>query len=422
MKVLRLFSYTYPESIAASHLGNDLSNGFMEAGIYTEGYAPTPSRGLTKEQIRENKKIKYLERFNGTQKIYRFPMFKEGTNVIQRAVRYACCSIMHYRKGIKAENIDLIYSSSTPPTQGMLCALVAKKLSKRYGRRVPFLYNLQDIFPDSMLTTKLTKKGSLVWKIGRKIEDYTYKKADKIIVISESFKRNIMEKGVPEDKIVVISNWINTDEVTPVAKKDNRLFEELGIDRNKFTVVYSGNFGAQQGADIIFETAKLLEGRNDIQFVVFGGGSGFGAAKAYVSEHKPSNVIINDYLPKERIPEIYSMGDIALVIGRKGGSSSCLPSKTWSIMSCNVPIIASFDLESELADILSASDTGICVDAEDPKGLADAIVYSKDNPMERRGREYVIANASKKTCVSKYIEVLKSMVDISETSGTGEDK
>lgn len=422
MKILRLFSYTYPESIAASHLGNDLSNGFMESGIYTEGYAPTPSRGLSKEQIRENKKIKYLERYNGTQKIYRFPMFKEGKNIIQRAIRYTCCSVAHYRRGVKADGIDLIYSSSTPPTQGMLCAFVAKKLSKRYGRRVPFVYNLQDIFPDSMLTTKLTEKGSLIWKIGRKIEDYTYSKADKIIVISDSFKRNIMEKGVSEDKIVVISNWINTDEVIPVAKEENKLFDELGIDRNKFTVVYSGNFGEQQGADIIFDTAKLLEGSEDIQFVVFGGGSGFGAAKAYVSKHKPPNVIINDYLPKERISEIYSMGDIALVIGRKGGSSSCLPSKTWSIMSCNVPIIASFDQKSELADILSESGTGICVDAEDPQSLADAIVHFKDNPMKRMGREYVTANASKKICVSKYIEVLKSTVNASETSEKGEDK
>lgn len=62
-------------------------------------------------------------------------------------------------------------------------------------RGIPFVYCLQDIFPDSLAGTGLAKKGGLLWKIGRVIEDFTYKHADKIIVISEDFKKNIMAKG-----------------------------------------------------------------------------------------------------------------------------------------------------------------------------------------------------------------------------------
>lgn len=90
----------------------------------------------------------------------------------------------------------------------------------------PIVYNLQDIFPDSLVGTGLAKKGGLLWKIGRVIEDFTYKHADKIIVISEDFKKNIMAKGVPEDKIVVVYNWVDQNAVVNVPREKNKLFDK----------------------------------------------------------------------------------------------------------------------------------------------------------------------------------------------------
>ena len=77
-------------------------------------------------------------------------------------------------------------------------------------------------------------------------------------------KKNIMDKGVPEEKIEVISNWIDTEKVQPVSKENNRLYDEFGISRDKFLVVYAGNFGAAQGADVVLEAAGLLENEKDI--------------------------------------------------------------------------------------------------------------------------------------------------------------
>ena len=157
--------------------------------------------------------------------------------------------------------------------------MVAKKLSKKYKKKVPFVYNLQDIFPDSLVNTGMTQKGSFLWKIGRKLENYTYENAEKIIVISDSFKRNIMAKGVMEEKIEVISNWIDLDTVHPVSRKDNKLISEFGIDPTKFLVIYAGNFGAAQGADVVLKAAEKLKSNEGIQFVIFGGGAYFEEAK-----------------------------------------------------------------------------------------------------------------------------------------------
>ena len=412
MKLLKLSSYYAPENVSSSHLSRDLEDAYLDAGMTIDVFCPTPTRGITPEVRRQYKKIKYEEIRDGKITVRRFSMFREGRNPILRAIRYVLVNLKQYNKGSRAEGIDVLMAGSTPPTQGVLCAKVVKKLSKRYGRKVPFVYNLQDVFPDSLVTTGLTKKGSILWKIGRKIENYTYAHADKIIVISESMKQNIMEKGVPEDKIVVVSNWIDTEETKPVPKEENLLFEEFGIARDKFTVVYAGNFGKAQGADVVLDAAERLKNEASVQFVIFGGGAGFESAKTTVSEKGLTNVTINGLLPQERVSEVYSLGDVALITCKKGVGNSGMPSKTWSIMACNTPIIAAFDTDSELAEVIARANAGVAVEPEDADALVIAITKMMvDGASFDGGREYVLANASKEICTARYVEILKDCVE-----------
>lgn len=410
MKLLKLSPYYLPEMSSSTHLSQDLEDAYIEAGFVTEIYCPTPTRNITKEVREQYKKIKYEEMKDGKIIVRRFAMFREGRNPILRAVRYVLVNLAQYFKGTKAKDVDVIYSGSTPPTQGVLCGLTKKKLSKRYKKNVPYVYNLQDVFPDSLVTTGLTKKGSLIWKIGRKIENFTYENADKIIVISESMKQNILEKGVPEEKIVVVSNWIDTEATKPVLKEDNRLFEEFNIPKDKFIVLYAGNFGKAQGADVVLETAEKLKDNENIQFVIFGGGAEFEKAKE--KAENLDNVIINPLLPQERVPEVYSLGDVAIITCKKGVGTSGMPSKTWSIMACNTPIIAAFDTDSELAEVIEKANAGMTVDPEDADKLATAILEMADGKKDdfTGGRDYTLENASKEKCTAKYVETVMSAV------------
>lgn len=407
MRVLRLPAYFLPEQMSSTHLQKDRLEGFANAGHTIVVYTPTPTRGIDNETVEKYKKIKYEELYDGKVQVHRFSLMQEGRNPIIRAVRYVLSCVLQYFQALKAKDIDVIYASSTPPIQCLMCRSIQKKLQKKQGRRVPIVYNLQDIFPDSLLTTGLTKKDSFIWKIGRVIEDKTYEACDEIIVISESFKRNIMEKGVPEEKITVISNWIDTERIAPVKREENTIISEFGIDPQKFIVVYAGNFGAAQGAEVVINAAELLKDNNDIQFVIFGGGSEFESVKNQVNEKQLSNVIINPLLPQERVSEVYSLGDVALITCKKGVGDSGMPSKTWSIMACNTPIIASFDTDSELAEILEKSNAGFCVEPENAQALANAITDFACNTHYKytNGRNFATENASKKMCVGKYIEV-----------------
>ena len=411
MKVLKLPAYYAPENISSSHLTQDLEAAYIAAGYEIEVYAPTPTRGVSDEVRKEYKSKKYEEKFDGKIKIHRFSMSREGKNPILRAIRYFRVNLKHYRKGKKAKDIDIIMAGSTPPTQGVLCAKVAKKLSKKYGRKVPFIYNLQDVFPDSLVTTGLTKKGSLLWKIGRKIEDYTYRHADAIIVISEDIKRNIMEKGVPEEKIHIISNWVDTDEVKPVQKEDNKLFDELGLNRDTFKVVYAGNLGKAQGVSVALDAAEILKDNRNIEFIIFGKGAEEEIIKKR-AENLP-NVKVFPLMPADRISEVYSLGDASLIMCKKGTGGAGLPSKTWSILACKSPIIVSFDDDSELSRLITEKDCGFCAPPENAELLASAVLtaYSEREMLKQKGingYEYVIKNASAKVCPAKYVELINS--------------
>ncbi len=410
MKIIEMPPYYLPEQISSTHLTTDLTEAFIEQGFTIENYAPSPCRGLTDDEIKKFSKIKYEELYGGKVKIFRFPMCREGRNPFFRAIRYFVSNLIQGKMGSQAENVDLVIGGSTPPIQGLMCGRVARKLSKKNGKKVPFLYLLQDIFPDSLVNAKMTKKGSLIWKIGRKIEDVTYHNADKIIVISESMKRNIIDKGVPEEKIAVISNWVDTEATTPVAKENNCLFEEFSIPKDRFIVLYAGNFGKAQGADVILETAEKLKDDKNIRFVIFGGGEGFEEATKRVENLE--NVIINPLLPQNRVSEVYSLGDVALITCKAGVGNSGMPSKTWSIMACNTPIIAAFDTGSELAEIIEKANAGITVDPEDPDKLASAILEMADGKASSfaGGREYTLENASKEKCVAKYVETINSLL------------
>ena len=95
-----------------------------------------------------------------------------------------------------------------------------------------------------------------------------------------------------------------------------------------------------------------------------------------------------------------------------------MPSKTWSIMACNTPIIASFDIGSELDYILTNSHAGVCIEPENSFSLAKKIKELKDNPyfFENKGREYVLKHASKDVCTDKYKKVIQNVKKGCETN------
>lgn len=412
MKIIAPYAYFAPEHAASSYLWQNLHEDFAEEGIECVVYTPYPTRGVSDQTRNEYKSCKCTELlYDNRLTIVRFPLYKEGRNSILRAFRYLLSCVMQYFLCVYGKNSkggSVLFMASTPPIIGMVGALIKKRTG------IPFVYNLQDVFPDSLVSTGLAKKGGLLWKIGRCIEDFTYKNADKIIVISNGFKSNIMSKGVPEHKISVIRNWVDVNAVFPIPRENNKLIKKYGLDPSKFYVTYNGNIGLTQNIEMLLQAAEELKSDKRIHFVIVGDG----ACRSFIEEHintkGADNVSLLPFQPYEDISHVFSLGDVSLVISKPNVGDNSVPSKTWSIMSASRPVLASFD-GKELKQIIEENHCGIFTEANDIIALKNAILHLCDNRelceiYGKNGRNFVVNHLARKQGTHRYAEVIKSVL------------
>ncbi len=409
MKLVYLVQYFSPEKASGLQLVEDLLEGFSAHGWKTDVFTPTPTRGVTDEQRKEYARKRVEIKYDGRLTIHRMHLYREGKGFVGRAIRYLLFSIECFWKAATVP-ADFIFTGSGPPTQGVVVGL-AKKVS---GKKV--IYNLQDIFPDSLVTSGICGENSFLMKIGHAMENFTYRNADHIITITDDMKANIMKKGVPEDKISVVRNWIDTDKVKHISREDNLLFDELKLPRDGFYVVYAGNLGKVQGVDVILKTASLMKNYKNIKFVIFGNGSEEDSLKKIVRDKHLDNVLMLPLQPIERASEVYSMADVSIISCTPGTGGSGMPSKTWTIMAAGVPIIASFDMPSEMERTIEEAECGFCTRAGDENELTEKIIrVFGDSRLKKclgqNARRYAEKNVSKAEAVEKYIKSIERLVD-----------
>ncbi len=409
MNILFVNAYFQPETIAFSHLENDLLESLIRGGHEISVICPTPTRGISNLERKKYAKVKREVLYDGKVQVRRFWAPQEKKNTIIRALRYLWCNIRESQIARNCKNTDVVFAVSTPPTQGMFAAIICKRLNKKYCNNTRFVFNLQDLFPESMVSTKMAKKDSIVYKIGNKISQYTYEKADVIVAISEDHKRILINKGVPAKKIKVIYNWVDTDVVKHVDEKDNKLFDELALDRDKFYITYAGSLGMNQGIDTIIDTSKLLKYKKDIYFVIFGYGLYYEHYQSMVKTLE--NVKIFPLQPQNRVSEVYSLGKASIISSQKGVGQSGLPSKTWSIMATSTPVLLSFDSKTELQNIIEEAKAGLFSEAEDANMLANNILYLYNNQdkisrMGENARKLVEEKFSRRVCTGEWMKTL----------------
>ena len=411
MKILTFSGYYTPEIAASMYLTEDILEGLAHEKHEINLYVPNPCRGIDKETAKLYREKKEEKKYGGYLHIHRISMFKEGRNPVFRAIRYFLLTLAFVWKGIHT-SADIIFVQSTPPTQGIMAKLV-----KRW-KKIPIVYNLQDIFPDSLANAGMTKRGSLLWKIGRKIENKTYAAADRIIVISEDFKKNILAKGVPEEKIEVIYNWGDTEKIYKVNREDNILFDKYGLDRSLFYISYSGNLGHTQNLDMLLSVAQKMKTKMpDLRFVLIGDGAEKERLATRIQKEQIENVILLPFQDYCDISHVFSLGNVGLIISKKGVGSNSVPSKTYGYMAAERPILASFDQDSQLSKLIREIGCGAVADGDDEDALIDAIAWIREYPqIGIAGKTYLMENLTKEKCVAKYVKTLERVFEESKKS------
>lgn len=407
MRLLYFVQYFPPEKASGLSLVLDMLEGFVQHGWKVDVYIPTPTRGVSDAVRREYATKRIEKRFDGKLTIHRMHLYREGTGMLQRTIRYCIFSLQCLLRGLFVP-ADAIFTGGGPPTQGVVAGLIHKWTKKKV------IYNPQDLFPDSLIISGAASESSKIVRVGRVMERFSYDNADVIITITEDMADNIRSKTKNPDKVHVIRNWVDADKIHPIAREENELFDELSLPRSKFYVTYAGNIGKMQGIETIIYAAEQLKEIPDIQFVLFGNGSEEESIRRLIEEKKLTNVRLFPLQPAERVSEVYSLGDVSIVSCKPGTGLAGMPSKTWTIMASGTPVIASFDLGGEMERTIQEANCGLCVKAGDAEKLTDAVTelysdFKRNAKMGMNARNYVEEYACKDICVRQYIEEIEKL-------------
>ena len=329
------------------------------------------------------------------------PVHKD--RLLPRFFSYLSFTLLSAGVGLLLPRPDVIVTPSpSPPLTNGISAYLLGRL-----RGVPFVTNIQDIYPDVAIRMGVMKNPAVI-KAYKKLERFVYAHSRAITVISEGFRGNLTAKGVPADKISVIPNFIDSAFVTPHPRRNN-FSAAQGWD-DKFVALFAGNVGMSQGLDTVLEAAGLLRDTPNLLFAIVGNGASKPALMAQAQKMGLTNVEFLPYQSYDQVPKLYSSADVGLIPLRRGFSSDSVPSKLFTIMGVARPVIASVDAKSETADVIGAARCGVCLEPEDPQALADAVLQiyrdaAQAGEMGRRGRQYVEAHYTRTSVARQYEEI-----------------
>ncbi len=177
--------------------------------------------------------------------VYRFPLYpSHDRSTLKRILCYSSLAIsMTLLAPFIIRKADVAYVVQGPATLG-LPAIVLKWL-----RGIPYVYNVQDLWPDTLMSTGMFKNSFGIRMIHAWC-DFVYQRASRITLISNGMKKRLIERGVPAEKLDIIHNWCD-DDLIRNEERDEVLAAELGF-AGKFNIVFAGNMGKAQALDVRF--------------------------------------------------------------------------------------------------------------------------------------------------------------------------
>lgn len=248
-------------------------------------------------------------------------------------------------------------------------------------RRVPFVFELGDIWPAS-ITAVGAMKPSLPLRLLERLELFLYRRSACVIALTPAFRRNLIGRGIDGDKIAVVINGVDLPRYTP-RERDAGLAAEWGLAES-FVISYVGTHGMAHGLGNVLDAADILRDRPGIRFLFVGDGAERPALMASAHERGLDNVVFIGALPKDTMPRVWSLSDVALVhLKADPVFSEVIPSKMFEAMAMGVPILLSAP-DGEASRILSKDAAGMHVPAGDSEALAAAIRRLADDDAFRR--------------------------------------
>ena len=403
--VALLTQYFYPEVPATAQISTDLATGLVEAGFAVAAFTGQPA-------YREGDRLPSADALGGVRifRSYSRRLSHEGSG--SRLLNGATVGVLTFLKLITRKKPDVILVDSTSPF------LVVVAWMMRRLRGVPFVFLVQDVYPEIAIELGIVRHRSLSAWIWRSVYGRVYRAVARIVVLGPRMRERVKQSLASADyhKVAIIPNWADGDEIVPRRNGDNHLRKQLGLV-DKFVVIYSGRMGLVHDMETVLEAAMRLRDLHDLRFMLVGGGAKRDWVAGIVELYGLDNVIMLPYQPLELLPYSLTCGDISLVTLRRGMEGLSVPSKIYSSLAAGLAIVAVAGPSSELGDIVEEHGCGYRVSQGDVDGLVEVIerlYHRRDLLEEMKGRSRVCfeSNYTRTMSIRRYAQLLRSVAGI----------
>ncbi len=283
-------------------------------------------------------------------------------------------------------------------------------LFARFVKRAPWVLEIRDIWPESIVAVGAMKKGVAI-RFLEWLEGFAYRQADAIVSLTRGFVPHIAARCGDARKIAIFMNGADLTAFTRSGDGADAK-RKLGLE-GKFVAAYVGTHGMAHGLDTILDAAELLKDEPRFAFVMAGGGAEEARLRAAREARKLDNVLMLGQRPKAEMPGLWSATDASLILLKRSDTfKTVYPSKMSEAMAMQCPII--LGVEGEAKEVLEAAGAGVAITPESAPELAAAVRKLADDPAlaasyGRAGRAYADQNLDRGKVAARFLALLREV-------------
>jgi glycosyltransferase involved in cell wall biosynthesis len=318
-----------------------------------------------------------VEMLEGIRVIRVWSYITANEGFVRRSLDYMSFMVSATIASLFAKKVDIVIGTS--PQFFTVCAAYVVGLFKR----VPWVFELRDIWPESIKAVGSMNDGFLYRSL-EKLELFLYKNADCIIALTQSFKQELVSRGIKAEKIDVVANGVDLGLFMPRSKNEV-LLKKLGLE-NQFIAGYIGTIGMAHGLETLLEAAEILQrtpGAENIHLLILGDGARKNILKQSAAQKQLKNIAFVDTVPKSEVGDYWSLLDVSIIHLKKDPLfEKVIPSKLFECIAMGIPVI--HGVLGESAEIVSRLGVGKTIAPDSPQVMAQELLYLATNAQELR--------------------------------------
>ncbi|MGB9085522.1 MAG: glycosyltransferase family 4 protein [Terriglobales bacterium] len=411
MKILYVSQYFPPEMGAPAARVAELSRHWARMGhdvTVLTGFPNHPTGVVPEEWRSRLHRLHCTDTIDGVKVVRTWLWPLPNRKAHERIRNYASFCVSAAISGLALPKPDVVIATSPQ----LLCALAGWWLA--WWKRVPFVFEVRDLWPESLAAVGAGSEGSLLHRTLGAIAGFLYRRAQRIVVVAPAFTNHLMRYwNVPAARISTVENGVETDvfRLDPAAAEVRK---QLHLE-DRFLICYIGTMGNAHGLETLIAAAEELQtALPSTMFLLIGEGAEKDRIAKLAAQRGLQNIKFLDQQPRERIAAYVSAADLCLVMLRKSELfKTVIPTKLLEYMACERPVIVAVD--GQARQIVETAHAGVFVEPENSKALVKAILDLAGESERRRqmgasGRAYIVNQFSREKTARDYITVLQALL------------